>query len=385
MDRIETQSTSRKTATTSDIVLREGPQARLLFRPEIVDNTGRPEAAVRGRFLYQKKKRSDQWIEFDRLPLTSVKVDEGYQLEINSSELYTLLINLRKLYQLANAYGVPQGKKSFLEVSGALADLLALAGPDLQEFFTSNSEDAIRLFRLLLNWIYKRPGIEVFEGVSELLELNTVVGLANLKAFLKEWKANSDVSNEEFWQTFFAKNAFVLSQLFAYPVILIKDKAYLGGKDLTNTGGHIVAFLCKLESTGAAAMVEIKTPQTPLLGPVYRGYDVYPISTHLTGAIAQALKYRSSLMENIQNLQRGEHPVIASEPYCVVVAGDCAELNSSEKKASFERFRERLNGVRILTFDEVYKRIDGLLAIFTDSSGISPQKSSLGMKSDDLR
>jgi hypothetical protein len=55
MDRIETQSTSRKTATTSDIVLREGPQTKLLFRPEIVDNTGRPEAAVRGRFLYQKK------------------------------------------------------------------------------------------------------------------------------------------------------------------------------------------------------------------------------------------------------------------------------------------------------------------------------------------
>jgi hypothetical protein len=45
------------------------------------------------------------------LPLTSVKVDEGYQ-----------------------------GKKSFLEVSGALADLLALAGPELQEFLTSNSE-----------------------------------------------------------------------------------------------------------------------------------------------------------------------------------------------------------------------------------------------------
>ena len=30
-------------------------------------------------------------------------------------------------------------------------------------------------------------------------------------------------------------------------------------------------------------------------------------------------------MENIQNLQRGEPTVIASEPYCVVVAGECAE------------------------------------------------------------
>src|ERR1700690_3801390 len=103
MDRSGTQSTSRKTATTSDIVLREGPQARLLFRPEIVDNTGRPEAAVRGRFLYQKKKRNDQWIEFDRLHLPSIKADEGYQLVIHSSELYTLLTDLRKVYKLANA------------------------------------------------------------------------------------------------------------------------------------------------------------------------------------------------------------------------------------------------------------------------------------------
>lgn len=90
-------------------------------------------------------------------------------------------------------------------------------------------------------------------------------------------------------------------------------------------------------------------------------------------------------MENIQNLQRGETAIIASEPYCVVVAGDCVELNSLEKKASFERFRERLNGVRILTFDEVYKRIEGLLATFTDSSGISSQKSALRMESGDLR
>jgi hypothetical protein len=96
-------------------------------------------------------------------------------------------------------------------------------------------------------------------------------------------------------------------------------------------------------------------------------------------------KYRSSLMENIQNLQRGEPTVITSEPYCVVVAGDCAELNSTERKASFERFRERLNGVRILTFDEVYKRIEGLLEIFTDSSGISPQKFAVRTESDDLR
>ena len=73
------------------------------------------------------------------------------------------------------------------------------------------------------------------------------------------------------------------------------------------------------------------------------------------------MKY--ALVENMQSLKRGDPAVIAAEPYCVVVAGDCNELNSPEKNASFERFR-------ILTFDEVYKRIEGLLAIFTESSDV---------------
>jgi hypothetical protein len=369
MDRIDTKSTSIKTATASDIVLREGPQTKLLFRPEIVDNTSKPEAAVRGRFLYQKKKRSDEWREFDRLPLTSIKVDEGYQLEVSSSELYALLLNLRQIYKLANAYGVPQGKKSFLEIGGALADILTLGDPEIQEFFTSNNEDAVRLFRLLLTWMYRRTDEKARESLSQLLEFDEFVGLANLKIFLNEWDAHRGEKKEEYWQTLFARHSSVLSQLFAYPVLLIKDKAYLGGKDLTNTGGHIVDFLCKLETTGAAAMVEIKTPLTALLAAEYRD-GIYPISNDLTGAIAQALRYKSSLAENIQNLQRDGHSVIPTEPYCVIIAGDCSQLDSRDKQISLEAFRERLHGVRILTFDEVYSRVQGLLSLLTDNSAI---------------
>jgi Domain of unknown function (DUF4263) len=369
MDRINTKSTSKLTATATDIVLREGPQTRLLFRPEIVDNTGKPEAAVRGRFLYHKKKRNDQWMEFEKLPLTSIKMDEGYQLEIKSGELYKLLLNLRQLYQLANAYGVPQGRKSFFEIRGALADMLALADVELQEFLMTNSEDAMRLFRLLLMWMYRKADSTTPESLAQLLEFNEFVGLENLKSLVNDWDAHKDEKREEFWQSLFAKHSAVLSQLFAYPVLLIKDKAYLGGKDLTNAGGHIIDFLCKLESTGAAAMIEIKTPLTDLLASEYRD-GIYPISNDLTGAIAQALRYKSSLAENLQNLQRGEQVVIPSEPYCVIVAGDCCQLNSRDKKISFEAFRERLHGVRLLTFDEVYSRVQSLLSLLRDNSAI---------------
>jgi Domain of unknown function (DUF4263) len=216
-------------------------------------------------------------------------------------------------------------------------------------------------------WMYRRTEAKTPESLSQLLEFNEFVGLANLKAFLSEWDAHKGEKKEEYWQTLFVKHSSVLSQLFAYPVLLIKDKAYLGGKDLTHAGGHIVDFLCKLESTGAAAMVEIKTPLTALLAPEYRD-GIYPISNDLSGAIAQSLRYKNSLAENMPNLQCGGHLVISSEPYCVIIAGDCSQLNSRDKQISFEAFRERLHGVRLLTFDEVYSRVQGLLTLLTDNS-----------------
>jgi hypothetical protein len=112
----------------------------------------------------------------------------------------------------------------------------------------------------------------------------------------------------------------------------------------------------------SAELVEIaalRLQMMNLLKPVLAGKPMTPetfdaimretkshISNDLAGAISQALKYRSSLIENIRNLQGEQPTLIASEPYCVVVASDCIELNSSEKKASFERFREQLNGVQ---------------------------------------
>jgi hypothetical protein len=37
------------------------------------------------------------------------------------------------------------------------------------------------------------------------------------------------------------------------------------------------------------------------------------------------------------------------------------------KRRSFERFRERLVGIRVLTFDEVFQRIKELVALLEDN------------------
>ena len=349
----------------SDIVIRDGSdQVRLVFRPEIVDNPKNVPASIRGRFLYQRKGKGDDWIDFDNIPLSSLKKGEGYELSLKANELYTFCRELAPLYRLHRRDGVPQGKLELLKVEQRLSELLSLAEPDLLEFLSANSQDAVRTLRVVLQWFSKQAVAQdlINEG-EELPSLNALVGLANLRSVLKTWRASSENKVEEFWQTLFSRHSFVLSQLFAYPVVLIKGKAYVGGKDLTNSGGNIVDFLYRTESSGTAVLVEIKTPRTPLLGTEYR-QGVFPPLTDLSGAISQVLEYGESLAAGYHGLKGSEAFLSTATPYSVIILGNASkELNSEPKRRSFERFRERLVGVRVLTFDEVFRRIEDLIKL----------------------
>ena len=61
METVEIKSTSRQTADCSDILLRDGPLVRLIFRPQLVDNANDPDACLKGRFIYQRKAKKDEW------------------------------------------------------------------------------------------------------------------------------------------------------------------------------------------------------------------------------------------------------------------------------------------------------------------------------------
>ena len=368
MEKVEIRSTSKHSASCTDISVREGDQVRLMFRPEIVDNPSNRGASVRGRFLYQRKGRNDRWQDFDKLAFSSLKKGEGYQLSLAAGELYKLLREIVPLYRFHRSEGVPAGRVELLKVDRSLSELLPVAEPDLLAFLSAQGNDAVQTLRVVLQWLSRQTTAQEFicEG-GELPELNSLVGLANLRSVLKTWNANADNNDEEFWQGIFANHSYVLSQLFAYPIVFIKGKAYVGGKDLSNSGGNVVDFLFRTESSGAAVLVEIKTPQANLLGGKYRG-GVFPPSTDLGGAISQVLEYSESLSADFHALTRPEDHFTAARPYCVVILGNASrELVDDAKKRSFERFRERLVGIRVLTFDEVFRRIEGLISLLEGS------------------
>jgi hypothetical protein len=181
---------------------------------------------------------------------------------------------------------------------------------------------------------------------------------------MKTWEENSRNNDEEFWQDVFERHSYILSQIFAYPVAIIENKAYVGGKQLGNVGGQLVDFLGRVPSSGSAVLIEIKTPETPLLGGEYRD-NVYPMSSHVSGAIGQVLRYRETLLSNLDALIKGRPGVLSTaEPRCVVIAGNASrQLVDTDRKDSFERIRERLFGVTVVTYDELFERVTGLIRL----------------------
>lgn len=365
---VHTRSTSANTAECDPIVLRETDRVRLVFLPTIVNNTSSPEASVRGWFVYQKKSKVNGWVPVETIPLSTLKNGEGYKLELHAGELAALGHGLRALYLLHRQEGVPIGQTKFVQVQAGLAQVIAMSEGELASFLEAHQQDAANILGKFLRWLAGSPqGAAAASRLTKLDQadippLVSILGLATVKDALKHWKANETNDREEFWQETLADRAYVLSQVFAYPVVVIQEKAYLGGKTIANKGGTVVDFLAAAESTDAIALIEIKTPATRLLGAEYR--STFPLSQDLMGAVSQALLYRQTLMRNFHNLFKDhEKRVTLGEPRCLVLAGNSGELKTAAMKEAFELQRERLQGVTVLTYDELFRRLERLLSL----------------------
>lgn len=332
---ITTKSTSLTSAVGQDIELRCTESSRLIFRPEVVDNPHDQTACVRGNFIYQRKKKTGEWEIYKTLDLSKLKDGEWVKLEIKSGELKKLITELDKYYEIFKKYGIRLGETSFVVTP-------------------ENARDTIEQF-------LKNPGN--FEKLQELKiddlkKLNLISSINSLKNALKVWNENEKNGDESFWQTFFKQNSWVIAQIFSYPVILIQDQAYVGGKGIDNTGGNIVDFLYKNGLSDNVLLVEIKTPVASIVGNAYRDKS-YCASSELSGSITQILNYKYELQKNYRDLVRQDNGVFQIfNPQCMVVVGTLLDGNlNGEQRKSFELFRSNSKQVEIVTFDELFRKV----------------------------
>lgn len=346
-------------------MLRQGPNARLVFHPELVDNAADPEAAVRGVFTYQRKGRKDDWEDVRDLKLSKLRKGESVQLELHAAEVLELYRTLGPLYRIHEELGIPFGETKF-EQRGREYWRALEGDADLRD--RAFSEDEYGAIRSFAKWVAERPreatvALQALQA-ADLAALDAAAGMARLRRLLTEWQANRENADEGFWQDLLTKESWALGQLFGAPFVIVRGLAYVGGKTYENVGGRVADFLFKNRLTGNVVIVEIKTPMTPLLGGEYR-QGVFPPSPALTGAITQALDQRLSLSENYRLLDLDKAGAVPFSPRTLVLAGDLDRQSvESDRLRSFELYRNELKGVEIVTFDELAAKAEGLLELF---------------------
>ncbi|MEA5578163.1 Shedu immune nuclease family protein [Anabaena sp. UHCC 0451] len=221
--------------------------------------------------------------------------------------------------------------------------------------------------KIIVDILESKPENERDIEVQKLL--NRIVAVDNLKNILETWKDNKNNSSEEFWHKFFEENSIILGQVFSIPVTILGSKAYVGGKGIDNRGGKVIDFIMVNNLTRNAALIEIKTPNTQLLGSEYRSGD-YVISSEISGSVSQLLAYQDELNKsyymlsnsNRKKQEDSEEELNVFNPKCILIAGNAKqELCNNDKKQSFELYRSNFQSVQIVTYDEVFEKLDTLV------------------------
>lgn len=364
------RSTSRNSAITEDIIIRETGTTRLVFRPILVTNEKSPESSVKGGFIFQRKGISEKWEDIAVPPLSSLKKGEAIKLELKSQELKKLHSEISNLYEIYDAGGIPFGETKFIKANATVQALAGMTDEELTAVIGGQKSIGTEALSRLIAWASHTDNFTlIFRqlqqlGQDSLADLNSALGVASLKHAIKQWKKNRRNDEEEFWQKLLSEQAFVLEQVFHIPIVVIKSKAYVGGKSVMNVDGKVVDFLVKNKVTSSIALIEIKTPMTPLLGSQYRS-GAHNVSTDLSGAVMQILTYCDSLSKERTNLLAA-HDIQASvfDPQCIIVIGNAGrELSDEDKRRSFELYRRQLKGVNIITYDEMYERTKRLVQV----------------------
>jgi hypothetical protein len=306
------------------------------------------EAPVRGYFVWQRKLKADEWEDITGETLTRLKAGEGYSLELHADEVATLLKEIEARKGIYEEHGIVFGRQDYF------------ADKDLPE---------------VVRKILEEPDSELAKALqtldpAELLSLGRSVDLSKLDALLEEWDASEQAHNddEDFWQDLLKRNTWVFSQLTGSPVVLVKERAYVGGKDISNTGGGVLDYLVQNELTDNVSLIEIKTPGAHLCGSEYRA-GTYPPGREVVGGVVQVLGYRDTFLHEIRNLRGTTGTFQAYNPRCYVIVGRIGSLPIEAEKESFELFRTAQAGVQVIAFDEVRARLQSIRDVLAVEDG----------------
>lgn len=247
-------------------------------------------------------------------------------------------------------------------IKNALSLSLATWGNSIDEFSEQDKEAISELFKAL-------SSSTDFLSSDSLKNTKQTVDVRLIEKALAEFdelysKSSETPTLEKKWQNYLRENSWLFSSIFSEPVILFQDEAYAGGKAIDNTGGKYTDFLIKNSLSENVAFFEIKTHITSILeAKPYRGKNVFSTTKAMAGSVNQVLNQRDEFQKSFSLLKlKSSEDFESINPECFVLIGSLESLNN-DQRYSFELFRRNNKDVRIITFDEIRKKIEILKSL----------------------
>lgn len=363
MDKFTTQSTSRYSQKVLDpIVIHEGERTRCIFCAETNDAKLEQGETVSGTIIHQRKKQNDEWEDISEYTLTNLKAGEGVKLHFDSKQIKRLYDGLTKLYVLSQE-GVHSGIREWV---------VAQAGKIIEV-----PQNRIGFIKELLK---KNHGEEVWKQlIADNPNLATQLSYSRIQAqrqssldeFQKYITKNQD---EDYWQKYFENNTWVFGYGLKYIFLkVLQGQPLYGGSDYTGKGNQKGDFLCNSEANiRFTTLVEIKRPDTSFFKIVNGQLKKYrngacQLSEELIGAISQlqincrTWEAEARKQENFEKLSVEKTYTI--NPKGILIIGNTNQFNGNpDARHTFETFRTHLNGIDIITYDELFERAKFIVA-----------------------
>jgi hypothetical protein len=200
---------------------------------------------------------------------------------------------------------------------------------------------------------------------QELLELRREIELVTLEQLIdKLEKLIAKKQPEHHWQRLFLDNPFILSLAFGLPIVALGGQVSVGGRKFDGTGDRIADFLHCNGLTDNITLIEIKMPGTKLLSAEYRS-GIFSPSPELAGTVNQVLDQRYQLQKSIAGLKDSSkrYDLESYAIKCVIMIGTTP--TDADQKKSLELFRNNLNDVLVVTFDELLEKLKHLHAFLS--------------------
>lgn len=320
------------------VVLHETSKSRVTFIPFFIKHTDHTELTIK--------------IETHRKAMNGFVLVDAKSVSLKEQAARRLLDSLKQ--HPAVSTHDKDGDYIAIRVSEGVADVAGM-DPSLVAQAVAGILKEKDIVEHLTSQELSSTLLDAFRGAIRLQELRSA--LAALRLHLEE-----GVVDEGTYQDWCDKHTWAFGN------------AYVMRDDVRaiSTGDKLDLILPSV-LTGYRDIVELKRPDMEVLG-YDKGHKNFYFSPDASKAIGQCHRYLDVLHEEAANGLRDHPEIVAYHPRATIVMGRSAEWKQDKQKA-LHGLNRRMNGISIITYDQLLAQGERLVAVLGATQGDDGQES----------